>query len=211
MLQYRSVYPETLELLKQLMELDGLKPMHLVGGTALALHLGHRISVDLDLFTMDIFDTEPILLELRHSFELNIVEQKEQNILNLELKGKDSSYQKVKVDLIRYNYPLLREIQTVDGIRLLHIEDIIPMKMSALANRGSKKDFFDMYEILKHYDLKEMFELFKSKFPDVGYFHIIKSLTYFDDAEDDIDPISLNETNWQNVKATIADKVKNYS
>ncbi len=87
-----------------------------------------------------------------------------------------------------------------DGIRLLTKENIIPMKLSAIGNRGSKKDFYDIYFLLKEYSLKEMFILFEQKLPNVNYFHIIKSLTYFYDADTELNPKTLIKTNWEQVK-----------
>ncbi len=210
MLQYRAVYPETLELLKILMKYDSLRQTFLVGGTALALQLGHRISVDIDLFSETDFDTNEILSELRQDLELQVIMQKEKNSLIINAKKKNTNNEFVKVDFVKYAYPLLKELNNEDGIRLLSVEDIIPMKLSAIANRGAKKDFFDIYELMKTYSLSDMFELFSKKYPDTAHFHILKSLTYFDDAEEDFDPITLLDTDWKIVKQTIENKVNKF-
>ncbi len=161
MLQYRAVYPETLGLLKKIMTFESLQDFFLVGGTALALQLGHRISVDLDLFSNKNFYTNDILEELSKDFELNVVFRKKQNslIVNARLKNTDSDF--VKIDFVKYPYPLIKEIITIDGLRLSAIEDIIATKLSAIANRGAKKDFFDIYELLKIYTLADMFNFFQ--------------------------------------------------
>jgi len=210
MLQYRAVYSETLELLKILMKYDSLRQTFLVGGTALALQLGHRISVDIDLFSETDFDTNEILSELRQDLELQVIMQKEKNSLIINSRKKNTNNEFVKVDFVKYAYPLLKELKNEDGIRLLSIEDIIPMKLSAIANRGAKKDFFDIYELMKTYSLSDMLELFSRKYPDIAHFHILKSLTYFDDAEEDFDPITLLNTDWEIVKQTIENKVNEY-
>ncbi|MGI6478101.1 MAG: nucleotidyl transferase AbiEii/AbiGii toxin family protein [Salinivirgaceae bacterium] len=210
MLQYRAVYPETLELLKILMKYDSLRQTFLVGGTALALQLGHRISVDIDLFSETDFDTNEILSELRQDLELQVIIQKEKNSLIINARKKNTNNEFVKVDFVKYAYPLLKELKNEDGIRLLSVEDIIPMKLSAIANRGAKKDFFDIYELMKTYSLSDMFELFSKKYPDTAHFHILKSLTYFDDAEEDFDPITLLDTDWEIVKQTIENKVNKF-
>ena len=210
MLQYRSVYPTTLELLKEFSANSLLNDFFLVGGTALALHLGHRISVDLDFFTLGAFEAEPILEEIRKTKKIQVLLQKENNSIILNVEHPENSGQFVKVDCLRYAYPLIKKVQQIDGIRLLAVEDIIPMKLSAVTNRGAKKDFFDLYELLKRYSLKEMLKLFSIKFPDIDHFHVIKSLTYFEDADDDFDPISLNDTDWDQVKQTMYSTVNSY-
>ncbi len=211
MLQYRAVYPETLGLLKKIMTLESLQDFFLVGGTALALQLGHRISVDLDLFANKDFYTNDILEELSKDFELNVMFKKKQNslIVNARLKNTDSYF--VKIDFVKYPYPLIKEIITIDGLRLSAIEDIIAMKLSAIANRGAKKDFFDIYELLKIYSLTDMFNFFSIKYPNIAHFHILKSLIYFDDAESDFNPVSLNNTDWEEVKVVIEKKVADYT
>ncbi len=210
MLQYRTVYPTTLELLKKLMQYESLRKSFLVGGTALALQLGHRISVDIDLFSEIDFETNDILTELRKDLELQVIMQKEKNSLILNARLKNTNNEFIKIDFVKYVYPLLNELKHEDGIRLLSVEDIIPMKLSAIANRGAKKDFFDIYELMKTFSLSDMFRLFSKKYPDISHFHIVKSLTYFEDAEVEFDPIMLNDTDWETVKQTIEDNVSRY-
>lgn len=210
MLQYRAVYSETLELLKILMQYSNLQQFYLVGGTALALQLGHRISVDLDLFTSSDFETGEIIEQLRNELEIQIIMQKQKNSMIINARNKNTQNEFVKIDFIKYPYRLLSEIKEFDNIRFLSTDDIIPMKLSAIANRGAKKDFYDIYELLKEFSLTTMLELFTKKYPDIAQFHILKSLVYFDDAENQFDPITLNNTNWQTVKETIENKVNKY-
>lgn len=136
MLQTRAVEPGTLELLKQLMALPALASFYLVGGTALALQLGHRKSLDLDLFTQKAFDNAALLDLLAAQFDIR-VEADESNMLITTLEG-------IKVDFIKMGYPILFPAQTTEGIRMLDLRDIAPMKLKAIAQRGSKKDFFDI-------------------------------------------------------------------
>ncbi len=210
MLQYRAVYPETLELLNILMQQSNLQQFYLVGGTALALQLGHRISVDLDLFTNSDFETNEVIENLRNELDLQIVMQKEFNSMIINARKHKTQNDFVKIDFVKYAYPLLSEIQEFDKIRFLSQDDIIPMKLSAIANRGAKKDFYDIYELLKNYNLPKMLNFFTKKYPEIGQFHILKSLIYFDDAENQFDPISLNNTDWQIVKETIEKQVNEY-
>lgn len=210
MLHYRTVYSETLELLKMLMQNPHLHQFYLVGGTALALQLGHRISIDLDFFTNEDFNTADIVENLRNDFELQLMMQKEINSLSINARALNSQNEFIKIDFIKYPYPLIASLLEVDAIRLLSPNDIIPMKLSAIANRGAKKDFYDIYELLKYFPLETMLQLFSKKYPDIAHFHILKSLVYFDDAEDQFDPVSLNETEWQLVKSSIEQKVNKF-
>ncbi len=207
MLQYGTVNQGTLGLLTELMAMPELKDFFLVGGTALALRLGHRFSIDLDFFTLNEFDSESLLADIKKRFTVTEVE-KSKNTLNLSIEFPENSGSKVKIDLIRYAYPLIKPVAEIDGIRLLEIEDIIPMKLSAVAARGSKKDFYDIYFLLKHYTLEEMFEFFDQKFENMNKFHIIKSLTYFEDAETETDPVTINKITWKEVKHAILREVK---
>jgi predicted nucleotidyltransferase component of viral defense system len=207
MLQYGTVNKGTLGLLKELMAMPELKEFFLVGGTALALRLGHRFSIDLDLFTLNEFENESLLSDIKAKFSVTEVE-KSKNTLNLSIEFPKNSGNNVKIDLIRYAYPLLKPVAEIDGIRLLEIEDIIPMKLSAVAARGSKKDFYDIYFLLKHYTLEEMFGFFDRKFDDMNKFHIIKSLAYFDDAEKETDPVTLQKITWKEIKQAILREVR---
>ena len=111
------------------------------------------------------------------------------------------------MDLIRYSYPLINPVQAVDNIRLLSVEDIIPMKLSAVAGRGSKKDFYDIFYLLDMYDLDQMINLFETKFPQTSKFHIVKSLAFFDDAESEPDPLTIENTDWTVIKERITAEV----
>lgn len=209
MLQYRTVYPTTLELLKKLMKLEELKDFFLVGGTALALQLGHRISVDLDLFTQKDFNTKKMFDKLNRHFEIRDLTE-EINTLNFNIVFPDKSENIIKIDLIKYSYPLIKPITEVDTFRLLSIEDIIPMKLSAIAGRGSKKDFYDIYYLLTDFNFEQMFDLFEKKFPNTNKFHIIKSLTYFEDADLEPNPQTIENANWSDIKNEIIKQINEY-
>jgi len=202
MLQYTTVLPATLELLKVLMQKKCLANFNLVGGTSLSLQIGHRLSIDIDLFTINDFDTSEIVLELKEDLHFDIVQQNP-NKLTLNIEYPINSNQFIKVDILKYPYPLLNAIIKIDGIRLLSIEDIIPMKLSAVSNRGAKKDFYDIYFLLDKYSLKEMLELFSKKFPNINHFHLIKSLTYFNTADEDANPKVFKKLSWEQVKEKI--------
>lgn len=209
MLQYRTIYPKTLELLKKLMLLSELQDFFLVGGTALALHLGHRISKDIDLFTQKDFDTKKLFSKLNKQFEISDLTE-DNNTLNFNIIFPEKSDNSIKIDLIKYSYPLINPIFEIDKIRLLSVEDIIPMKLSAVTGRGSKKDFYDIFYLLKSYSFNKMFELFKKKFPNTNEFHILKSLTYFEDADIEPNPQMTEKTDWNIVKTKIKEETNRY-
>lgn len=116
------------------------------------------------------------------------------NSLNFNITFPKESNNIIKIDLIKYSFPLINPILKIDKIRLLSIEEIIPMKLSAIAGGGSKKDFYDIFFLLKSYSLNSMFDLFNQKFPNTNKFHIIKSLVYFEDADIEPDPQTFEKT-----------------
>jgi Nucleotidyl transferase AbiEii toxin, Type IV TA system len=194
MLQTRTVAPRTLELLKRLMSIPALEQFYLVGGTALALQLGHRVSIDLDLFTPEPFDKRDLLDLLNAHFDDVLLESEGASMLI-------TNVQQVKVDFVKMGYPVLFPHLEMEGVRILDIRDIAPMKLKAIAQRGSKKDFYDIYYLLDHLPLAEMLRLFSEKFKQQEIFHIIKSLTYFEDAENYADPKVFDKTvAWEKVK-----------
>ena len=205
MLQTQSVHPSTLALLKRLMAFEPLSKFCLVGGTALSLIYGHRMSVDLDFFITTEFDTEKLLKAIQEEFHGHKIVELAQNKNTLNL-----TIDHVKIDAISHQYPLIRDVQEHDGIRMFSIEDIACMKMGAMARRGAKKDFFDMYELLQHYSLDYLLGYYKEKYQSGEIFFIVKSLAYFEDAEPESDPIILLDRDWEKVKRFLKQTVKNY-
>lgn len=204
MLFTNTVQPGTLSLLNKLMQVPELSDFLLVGGTNLSLRFGHRISVDLDLFTNEPFDRDEvyggILKFLPHTI---LLDQRKQTIW-LTIDG-------VRVDLILHEYPYIKGSEEIDGIRFLSVEDIIPMKLEAMATRGVKKDFWDIVELLNHYQLPQMLSFYQRRYPNSDPGHVLLAMTYFDDAEvEKIDPNSLNAITWQQVKETMKTTVNEY-
>ena len=204
MLHKETVAPATLGLLNQLMTIDALEGFALVGGTNLSLQLGHRLSIDLDLFTNQPFDTSKVKSAIEKNFSHIVkIDESRQSLLYL--------INDVKVDFILYEYPYIQEVALIDNIKFLSIKDIIPMKLGAIAGRGAKKDFWDIAELLTYYPLNEMLAFYRKKFitDDIGF--ILRSLLYFDDAENQTNPIALNNTTWGQVKEKIEAAVKNFT
>ena len=137
MLYFSVVSPGALELLKSLQKVNELDDFYLVGGTALALKFGHRISIDLDFFTNNEFDTNNLLMVLSNQFTIAVLAQSK-NSITLDIKG-------VKVDFIRHNYPLLNQIELESGIKMASMADIGAMKINSVLNRGSKKGVEYLY------------------------------------------------------------------
>lgn len=184
-----------IELLRHLMQVDRLKSFYLVGGTALALRYGHRVSVDLDLFTHESFDSQQLAKLLVDEFNLTESVVEKNTVLGL-IHG-------IKTDFIAHRYALVNGIEEIDGLRLLSVEDIAAMKLNAIANRGSKKDFWDLYELLQHFGREELLQFYEQKYPADSIWNVEKSLVYFDDAEADPDPVDLKGRSWAEVKTGI--------
>lgn len=195
-----TLYPNTSKVLDLLQEQSFLSNFYLAGGTALALQLGHRKSIDLDFFTAA-FPSQEILVQYLSVFKPTITQQDAGTI--------DVYIQDVKVSFLQYPYPLINSLLPYKNIHIASILDIACMKISAISSRGSKKDFVDLYFILQMHTLEEVFTAFSSKFADTKYqiFHLLKSLVYFADAEADPNPDFLVPIGWDVVKSTLESQV----
>lgn len=174
----------------------------LVGGTALALHYGHRQSVDLDFFTMKSYTSEEIVHRIKLYGDLQIL--KSARNINVFLVND------IKVDFVNYNYPWLEEPVQDSGITLATAKDIAAMKIAAITGRGSKKDFIDLYFLLNQFTLTEILKMYEAKYPDASIFLALKSLTFFEDAEIQPMPKMLIEVSWEKVKDKIQQIVYDY-
>jgi Nucleotidyl transferase AbiEii toxin, Type IV TA system len=203
MLHLETVFPATWELLKNLMSIPELAEFNLAGGTSLSLQIGHRLSVDLDFFGKRPFESQEIL-DLVHPFGTVKMMSQRRNILVLDING-------VKVDFVNYSYLPIEPVLHQTGIRLLGLPDIAAMKLAAIAGRGRKRDFIDLFFLLKNYKLAELLTFYNRKFPDGSEFMVVKSLTYFEDADQDENPKMLQKLDWQKVKNTIQKEVKKIS
>ena len=201
MLHLKTIEPRCLELLKDLMQQEYLKQFVLVGGTALALQTGHCMSFDLDLFTTTDFSSDSIFSSINKDYKIKIILQMPQTLI---CKIND-----IKVDLIRFKYPLQYPLVEVNGIRMLAIEDIAPMKLDAITGRGRKRDFFDLYFLLKKFDINTLLNMFQKMYPHQTTFHVVRSLSYFVDAEKDADPIVFDKkVTWERVKKSIIREIR---
>ncbi|WP_080058113.1 nucleotidyl transferase AbiEii/AbiGii toxin family protein [Spirosoma aerolatum] len=178
-----------------------LEQFALAGGTNLALRFGHRQSIDFDLFTNQSFSEQDIFGDLLATFPTLIKTDEARNTLSLFIEG-------VKVDLLAHRYPLLKPFTFDTGIRLWSVEDVIAMKLGAVSGRGAKKDFWDIAELLNHFSMTDMLELFAAKYPNSDPGYVIRSLTYFDDAEMQTDPVTLKAITWPQVKRQVLKAVR---
>ena len=200
MLQTQSVVPDLLELLKKIMEEPLFKDFNLVGGTSLSLQIGHRNSIDIDMFGNIEINPNEFKRKLEE-FGNVIVTQSTKNIFI-------SKVNEVTVDFVNYNYPLLDKVLEIDKVRMLSKKDIAAMKLNAIAGRGSKKDFIDLYYLMKEFSLQEMLDFYLKKYSDGSFFMVQKSLTYFSDADDQLNPKMLNKKfNWETCKHKIIEEV----
>lgn len=195
MLHTETVAASTLDLLKRLQRLPELSNTRLVGGTALALHLGHRKSVDLGLFGS--FDPISSYRKLLADAGYSVEGAENGTMQSLMVDN-------VKVDLVNYPYPWIDDVIEGEDIRLAGLKDIAAMKLSAVANRGRKKDFIDVARLLDLFTLDEMLALYKSKFSVSEVSFPLRGLMYFEDAEDDPMPEMFDSNlTWDGVKRRI--------
>lgn len=173
MLQIQTIAPATLLILKQLMNAPQMEHFRLVGGTALALQLGHRISVDLDLFSQTPFDAQ----QLQENLEINHLLQTDY-LAKGTVKGEING---VQIDCIEHNYPWIKPLVEEDGIRLASLEDISAMKLNAIAGNGTRiKDFIDVAELSSVFSLNQMLNFYEQKY-NANILIPLKAIIYFDD------------------------------
>ena len=117
----------------------------------------------------------------------------------------------VKVDIVRYPHPLIRPTLAVEGIRMVSMEDIVAMKVQAVLGRAKKKDFWDIAELLKHFTVDDFVKFHKEKFATQNlYITVPQAISYFADADDSEDPISLKNQTWESVKGEIQKKIADF-
>jgi len=202
MLHFKTIEPATLGLLKSLMELPALRETRLVGGTSLALQIGHRQSIDLDLFGNLIGEENDLKEQIFSLGEIVIIK----NIPNIHIWMVNG----IKVDVVRYPFPWIGEMISLDNLRLAGLKDIAAMKLAAVTGRGSKKDFIDIFFLLKRFSLKEMVQWYSEKYKDASLFLVLKSLAYFVDADSDDEPVMVKRIVWKEIKNSIDKEVNQF-
>lgn len=202
MLYLETIQPTTLELLKRIMADKQLPAFRLVGGTSLALQMGHRLSVDLDLFTDETFDEVNVreYLEYNYNFQLDFIARE-------TLKG---TIQDVVVDCIAHKYAWIRPCIEIDGIRLVSLEDLCAMKLNAISNSGTRiKDFIDLAYLSTQFSLTQMLEFYEEKYVANSLIPL-KALTYFADINihEPVCLINGKKLNWTNIEKRLLDMDK---
>jgi hypothetical protein len=196
---WEAVTPRARDLLAVLGQLPLLRPFYLGGGTALALRLGHRISQDLDLFanieSLDDNLRHSIIEELRQGHTVNVLRDSVFGLI-LEANGQAISF-------FSYGYPMLEPTDPVSGVQIAGILDIGLMKMDAIAGRGTRRDFYDLYFIASRVSLDKLFAQSTKKYPYSHGFEmrVLVALVDFDFADQQDEPTLLLPTEWSEVKA----------
>lgn len=211
MLNYNTVTPLLRKILAELMSADVFSDFRLVGGTALSLYRGHRMSIDIDLFTdaeYGTIDFDAIDVFLREHYPYV-------DSTNYEVIGFGKSYfignsqdDSIKLDLF-YTDSFIDEMVEVDNIRLASIEEIIAMKLDVVLRTGRKKDFWDIHELKEDYTISDMFALHEKRYP---YTHdkaaLITKFSDFEEADDDFEPDCLRGKHWEFIKLDMIEFLK---
>lgn len=206
MLYFETVQPNVVPLLKRLFALKALQGCSLVGGTALSLRYGHRRSVDLDLFTSGDLDRDAVTGALAQAFGTSFTYKpsKANWAVFCHIDG-------IKVDIVRYPHPRIAPEVLLEEMRFYDDADIGAMKIQAILGRGVKKDFWDLHELLKHHSLPWLIDKHREKYPNqMLALSIPQAISYFADAEESEDPVSLKGQTWEGIKRSISQTVNTY-
>lgn len=202
MLRKETVTAGTLELLKDLMQDENLSDFYLAGGTALSLQIGHRTSIDIDLFSLTPFDENKVLTYLESSRNLQL-DYLDKNTIKGQIK-------QTKIDLITHSYPLVEKLRLSEGIRLTSLEDIAAMKFNAIVGNGTRlKDFVDIAFMSCYLPLKRMIAAYEDKYSSRNPFLTLKALSYHNDINFE-EPIHLVEGpySWKGIKKRLDEMEK---
>ena len=203
MLHKETVAPGTLELIHRLMDDKKLKQFYLVGGTALSLMIGHRLSIDIDLFTADYFNGLELAAHLIDNHDATILNARH-NFLTGHING-------VRLDMVLHNYPHVNPVLEPEGIRMLSMEDIAAMKINAIVGNGSRlKDFVDVHYLFKEMTYEQIAYAYATKYPNTDSHQVRLSLLHHQDIDFTTEIMLLNEEfKWpiiaKSLKAAIAE------
>ena len=188
---------EQLKLFDMLSAQSFIKDFYLAGGTSLAIQIGHRRSIDFDFFIPADFDTSVIVNKLTE-IGTYLRENEEKNTINGNLNG-------VSISFFGYKYGVIDNFKYHNNIKLAGIRDIAAMKLEAIAGRGSKKDFVDLFFLLQTFTIDEIFTFHLEKYglELSNQYHHLKSLVYFNDAESEVMPVMVKPLNWEDVRKHI--------
>lgn len=198
----KIIPPLTLELLEMLQADARLAEYFLVGGTSLALQIGHRLSIDLDLFSTAPFEVEPLQQHLISTYNFE-VDKLDINTLIGSISG-------IKTDFKTHAYPLVEPLLLADNLRLASITDIAAMKLNAISQSGQRlKDFVDVYFLLEIMPLSIMLDAYEVKYPHSNPAIPLKAIVYFDDINFEADsPIMVKKMTIPDMKKRLINAVQ---
>jgi hypothetical protein len=199
MLHSSAVPVKLLKLLADFQESSSAAGFALAGGTSLALRFGHRLSVDLDFFTSAPF--HPTTLAGQLGFGPESILAQADGTLRLLVDH-------VKVEFLSHSYPLLAPVEQLDSIRMWSVPDVAAMKLNAISNRGSKKDFYVLAALLDRFDLQTMIGFYEAKYQPASLMMVIRSLAWFEDADSEPDPLSLRHDSWPKVMDRVSSAIR---
>jgi predicted nucleotidyltransferase component of viral defense system len=205
MLHLNTIDDATFQLLKTLCSKDYMANFALAGGTSLALQTGHRKSIDIDMFAYREVNMQETSLFLENEFTDIVIRRTTPVFIFCTIN-------QIKSDFVKHSsHRLIKECFTEQGVRMFSKEDIAAMKLNAVCGRGSKKDFYDIYLLLKTFSLAEILSFYEEKFQSDNSYMALKSLQYFEDADLEITPVLIHAfPPWNEIKKTLVKKVNNF-
>lgn len=180
---------------------------YLAGGTGLALQLGHRTSVDFDFYSQGHFDAPQFYRRVESVFGEQVQKMgQERDTLFCAIDG-------VELSFFWYKYPLIQRAKTINGVSVASLKDIAAMKLIAISHRPVKRDYIDIFYLLKVFSLEEMFSFVKKKYPNFNQYFSLRALGYFDDIQEKSQrpiKVSDSEFSWEKAKKKIFEEVRDY-
>lgn len=181
---------------------------YLAGGTGLALQLGHRTSIDLDFYKRNHFNNVKLFTRIETVFGKEVEKTLQQkDTLFCKITGVDLSF-------FWYKYPLLKSPKIITGVPVASLEDIAAMKLLAIYHRPAKRDYIDIYFLLKKFTLDDIFSFLSKKYPTFNIYLALRALRYFDDLENERGkrPIKILDPDfsWDNAKEAIFAEVQKF-
>ena len=198
----KTLFPDTLRAINLVSSIPTIKHAYLAGGTALALQLGHRMSVDLDFFTQKEFDENLVATELSQIPSFTEDQRAWATVLG--------RVGETKFSIFYYPYKLIDTVVSFEGIQVVGKKDIAAMKMHAIGDRGVKRDFIDVFVLAKEFTIDEMVSFYEEKYglSDNKLYHLNKGLSIFKDADEDEMPQKLIPIDWEEVKTFFESETK---
>ncbi len=193
-----EIFPKQQQsLFDTLSEQDWIRPFYLAGGTSLALQIGHRRSIDFDFFAEGDLNTTQIIHHLRNIGKFELFDRSEDTL--------NGSVNDVQISFFSYKYPLVKDFHQYMKISIADMLDIALMKLEAISGRGGKKDFIDLYFLLERFSISELLQRYPQKYgvEISNHYHLLKSLVYFEDAEQQPMPPMLQKVSWEDIKKKI--------